>query len=229
MSSSRRESSKRHCVGSQGCRSHLHALTCICAQSIEATKSRHLPADARLSPYNDLSGRRQRPESRVTYAIAVEFADAVTADAKRARDFVLQPARIRRRGMSFIKAELTANDFAARAPDRGGERCWKPGAWLRIATDETPIADLDSTRCKRGGSVGKAYSGAGSAAGCDASELPISEKKEVQSASRRASNCLFQGAADAAGWTSGGSVDAEFCSERDARDSCLGGAECDER
>src|SRR5580658_9686998 len=123
MSSSRRESSKRHCVGSQGCRSHLDALICICAQSIEATKSRHLPADARLSQYNDLSGRRQRAESWVTFAIADECADAVTADAKRARDFVLQLTRIRRRGMSFIRAELTASDFAARAPDRGGVRC----------------------------------------------------------------------------------------------------------
>src|SRR5580658_266377 len=123
MSSRRRESSKRHCVGSQGCRSHRDALICSRAQSIEAAISRHLSADARHSQYNDLSGRWQRADNCVRLAIADEFADVATADEKRARDFAVQPTRIRRRDMSFIRAELTANDFAAATLEEGDARC----------------------------------------------------------------------------------------------------------
>ena len=83
----------------------------------------HLSADARHSQYNDLSGRRQRADSAVTLTIADEFADAVTVDEKRARDFAIQPTRMRRTDMSFMRAELTANDLAAATLDEGGARC----------------------------------------------------------------------------------------------------------
>ena len=101
----------------------LHALICSCAQSIEAVISRHRSAVARHSQYSDRSGRRQRADNWVTFVIADEFADAATADEKRAADFTLQPTRIRRSDMNFIRAELTANDFAAATLDEGGARC----------------------------------------------------------------------------------------------------------
>jgi len=122
-SPTRRASCRRHWVGSQGCRSHFDALICSCSQSIEAVISRHLSAVARHSQYNDLSGRRQRADSRATFVIADEFADAATAVEKRAADFTLQPTRIRRSDMSFIRAELTANDFAAATLAEGGATC----------------------------------------------------------------------------------------------------------
>jgi len=84
---------------------------------------------------------------------------------------------------------------------------------------------LASTRWRRGGCGGAA----GSSGGTAASELTASEKKEVQSARRRASNCLFQGATCPADWTLKDSAGAakSLC-ERDAKGSSAHGVECDE-